>query len=117
MFFHLGLRLVQLCVSFPKSLLTPINIPEAVSWQTVFLEVPIKIAVPSNIDPDDSSLDCKLSEIPAGKFDDVAQNKNRAISFLGNVVLQKRKRKESHFYYNIFGDDEPKKHIIRKKLN
>ncbi len=97
MFFHLGLRLVQLCVSFPKSLLTPINIPEAVSWQTVFLEVPIKIAVPSNIDPDDSSLDCKLSEIPAGKFDDVAQNKNRAISFLGNVVLQKRKEKKVTF--------------------
>ena len=63
-------------------------IPETVSRQAVLVEVPVEVAVPGYVDADDSSLDGQMSEISSGEFDDVPQNENRAITFLGNVMLQ-----------------------------
>ena len=66
-----------------------IFLPETVGRQTVSHEVPVEVAVPGDVDADDAALDGQLGEISSGKFDDVAENEDWAISLLRVVVLKK----------------------------
>jgi len=54
-------------------------------------EVPVQVAVPGNVNSNNSTLDGQMREVPPCKLDDVTEYEDWAVALFGNMRLEHKR--------------------------